>query len=309
MAAMQDGPAACPTLYIKNLPEKLSRSHRLDELKGRLKLLFKPFGEILDIVALSNFYDKGQAFVVFKDTGMAVAAMQRLQGQHIEGKDMRIAFAKNKSDAAAKLQGTYVPRSRRLRPKPPSGVKKVEEEEDEEDEEMPAPVAAAPVQAYVPPQVVAAPAQAPPPVAAAPPQQPPQQLGPPPGRAPPPSAPPQQQGPPPGAPPPGYAMPAYGQPPPGYGGPPAHAPAPVMPTVTMPHPILFLENLPHDASTDDIAAVFKVFPGFKEVRLVPSRPGIGFSEFENEMQSAMALNRVQGKMIRDLPMKLTFSKS
>ena len=26
----------------------------------------------------------------------------------------------------------------------------------------------------------------------------------------------------------------------------------------MPHPILFLENLPQDATTDDIAAVFKV---------------------------------------------------
>ena len=37
-----------------------------------------------------------------------------------------------------------------------------------------------------------------------------------------------------------------------YGGPAAAA------AVTMPHPILFLENPPQDATTDDIAAVFKV---------------------------------------------------
>ena len=29
--------------------------------------------------------------------------------------------------------------------------------------------------------------------------------------------------------------------------------------------------------------------GFKEVRLIPSRPGIGFAEFENEMHSGMPL--------------------
>jgi hypothetical protein len=49
--------------------------------------------------------------------------------------------------------------------------------------------------------------------------------------------------------------------------------------------------------------------GFKEVRLVPSRPGIGFAEFENEMQSGMAMSRLQGYQMGEKAFKITFSKS
>jgi len=49
--------------------------------------------------------------------------------------------------------------------------------------------------------------------------------------------------------------------------------------------------------------------GFKEVRLVPSRPGIGFAEFENEMQSGMAMSQLQGYKMGDKAFKITFSKS
>jgi RNA recognition motif-containing protein len=48
------------TLYIKNLNEKYSKAKVLDELKEVLRKKFSPYGEILDIVALSNFYSKGQ---------------------------------------------------------------------------------------------------------------------------------------------------------------------------------------------------------------------------------------------------------
>lgn len=48
------------TLYIKNLNEKYSKAKVLDELKDILRKKFSPYGEILDIVALSNFYSKGQ---------------------------------------------------------------------------------------------------------------------------------------------------------------------------------------------------------------------------------------------------------
>ena len=47
------------TLYINNLNEKYSKSKVLDELKSVLRKKFTPYGEILDIVALSNFYAKG----------------------------------------------------------------------------------------------------------------------------------------------------------------------------------------------------------------------------------------------------------
>ena len=48
------------TLYIKNINEKYSKSKVLDELKSVLRKKFSPYGEIVDIVALSNFYAKGQ---------------------------------------------------------------------------------------------------------------------------------------------------------------------------------------------------------------------------------------------------------
>ena len=64
------------TLYIKNLNEKYSKSKVLDELKSVLRKKFTPYGEILDIVALSNFYAKGQVFAPRSPTlrtGMARA--------------------------------------------------------------------------------------------------------------------------------------------------------------------------------------------------------------------------------------------
>jgi hypothetical protein len=51
------------TLYIKNLNEKYSRSKVLDELKAVLRKRFSTYGEIVDIVALSNFYSKGQVLL------------------------------------------------------------------------------------------------------------------------------------------------------------------------------------------------------------------------------------------------------
>lgn len=55
--------------------------------------------------------------------------------------------------------------------------------------------------------------------------------------------------------------------------------------------------------------VSRQYMGFKEVRLVPSRPGIGFAEFENEGQSGMAMSQLQGFKMGDKAFKITFSKS
>lgn len=62
----------------------------------------------------------------------------------------------------------------------------------------------------------------------------------------------------------------------------------------IPNNILFVQNLP-DATTDMmLSMLFQQFPGFREVRMVESRPGIAFIEFENEHQAGMALNGLQG---------------
>ena len=47
------------TIYIKNLNEKYSKAKMLDELKTILRKKFSTHGEVVDIVALSNFYSKG----------------------------------------------------------------------------------------------------------------------------------------------------------------------------------------------------------------------------------------------------------
>jgi len=49
---------------------------------------------------------------------MAEKAMAALQGHVMSGKEMRIFYAKSKSDAVAKLEGTFMAREKKLRPKP-----------------------------------------------------------------------------------------------------------------------------------------------------------------------------------------------
>eukprot|EP00285_Hemiselmis_virescens_P005057 CAMPEP_0173392862 /NCGR_PEP_ID=MMETSP1356-20130122/21505_1 /TAXON_ID=77927 ORGANISM="Hemiselmis virescens, Strain PCC157" /NCGR_SAMPLE_ID=MMETSP1356 /ASSEMBLY_ACC=CAM_ASM_000847 /LENGTH=119 /DNA_ID=CAMNT_0014350779 /DNA_START=65 /DNA_END=421 /DNA_ORIENTATION=- len=113
----QDGPPPNQTLYVGNINEALSRKHRLHELKEKLTNLCKP-SEVLDIVALSNFYDKGQAFVVLKNIEQAEAAMKKLQGHELEGQAIKVAYAKSKSHFVQKAEGTYSGHKRKERPPP-----------------------------------------------------------------------------------------------------------------------------------------------------------------------------------------------
>eukprot|EP00700_Malawimonas_jakobiformis_P000882 EC719755.1.p3 GENE.EC719755.1~~EC719755.1.p3 ORF type:complete len:65 (+),score=11.35 EC719755.1:218-412(+) len=55
---------------------------------------------------------RGQAFVVFKDVASAANAMRQMQGFPFYDKPLRILYGKSKSDAIAKLDGTYVPRAK-----------------------------------------------------------------------------------------------------------------------------------------------------------------------------------------------------
>ncbi|XP_065844286.1 U1 small nuclear ribonucleoprotein A-like [Oscarella lobularis] len=104
------------TIYINNLNEKVKK----DELKKSLYAIFSQFGAILDIITLKTVKMRGQAFVVFKDIGAATNALRSMQGFPFFDKQMRIQFAKSKSDAVAKIDGTYVERKREKR-KPEDG--------------------------------------------------------------------------------------------------------------------------------------------------------------------------------------------
>lgn len=101
------------TIYINNLNEKVKK----EELKKSLYAIFSQFGPILDIVALKTLKMRGQAFVVFRDLGSATNALRSMQGFPFYDKPMRIRFARSKSDAVAKQEGTYVQREKKPREK------------------------------------------------------------------------------------------------------------------------------------------------------------------------------------------------
>ncbi|XP_011409992.1 PREDICTED: U1 small nuclear ribonucleoprotein A-like isoform X1 [Amphimedon queenslandica] len=97
------------TIYINNLNEKVKK----EELKKSLYAIFSQFGDILDIVALKTLKMRGQAFVVFRDIGSATNALRSMQGFPFYDKPMRIAYAKTKSDAIAKVDGSYVEKKKK----------------------------------------------------------------------------------------------------------------------------------------------------------------------------------------------------
>mmetsp|Transcript_17908 Transcript_17908/g.39098 ORF Transcript_17908/g.39098 Transcript_17908/m.39098 type:complete len:226 (-) Transcript_17908:589-1266(-) len=76
-----------------------------------------------------------------------------------------------------------------------------------------------------------------------------------------------------------------------------------------PHNILFVQNLPEATNAAMLTKLFQQFPGFREVRMVEAKPGIAFVEFENDMQSSVAMAGLQNfKVTPQHPMQITFGK-
>ncbi|SPJ79681.1 related to small nuclear ribonucleoprotein U2B [Fusarium torulosum] len=92
------------TLYVTNLP---SSKIQKDDLRTALYLLFSTYGPVLDVVALKTMKMRGQAHITFRDVQSATQAMRSLEGQTFLGRDMKIQYAKSKSDFVAKLDGTF----------------------------------------------------------------------------------------------------------------------------------------------------------------------------------------------------------
>lgn len=74
--------------------------------------VFSQFGKVIDVVAAKTYKLRGQAWVVFDNVASATAAVRGLQDFPFYDKPMRITYAKSKSDATAKLEGTYDPATR-----------------------------------------------------------------------------------------------------------------------------------------------------------------------------------------------------
>ena len=76
-----------------------------------------------------------------------------------------------------------------------------------------------------------------------------------------------------------------------------------------PNSILFIQNLPHQTTPMMLQMLFCQYSGFKEVRMVEAKPGIAFIEYENEMQSTVAMQGLQGfKITAENPMLITYAK-
>ena len=83
---------------------------------------------------------------------------------------------------------------------------------------------------------------------------------------------------------------------------------PTRETAAPPNKILFVQGLPEASNADMLTMLFQQFPGLKEVRMVEARPGIAFVEFENDMQSSVAMSGLQHFKIADKQMAITFAK-
>lgn len=92
------------TLYVHNLP---SAKIKKDDLRTALYLLFSTYGPVLDVVALKTMKMRGQAHVVFRDVQTATQAMRSLEGFHFFGHDLKITYAKSKSNIISRLDGTF----------------------------------------------------------------------------------------------------------------------------------------------------------------------------------------------------------
>eukprot|EP00029_Vermamoeba_vermiformis_P011462 TRINITY_DN6308_c0_g1_i1.p1 TRINITY_DN6308_c0_g1~~TRINITY_DN6308_c0_g1_i1.p1 ORF type:complete len:228 (+),score=51.55 TRINITY_DN6308_c0_g1_i1:58-741(+) len=85
----------------------------------------------------------------------------------------------------------------------------------------------------------------------------------------------------------------------------------MMPTqMELPNKILFLQNVPEETTKEQVVAIFQPFTGFKDVAMVPGRKGIAFVEFDDEIQSGVAMGSLQGfRLDNDHALVITFAKS
>jgi len=111
----------CQTIYIRNLDDKINK----EEMKKRLYELFIAFGDVIDVVHMRTPKMRGQAFIVYEDISGATAAMRALNRFQFLGRPLQLQYAKNKSDAVARRDGTWKQREAEKRKR--DGTSKVDD--------------------------------------------------------------------------------------------------------------------------------------------------------------------------------------
>ncbi|GAA5879594.1 hypothetical protein JCM5296_003038 [Sporobolomyces johnsonii] len=87
------------SLYVSNINTKVPK----DEVRRALYALFSLYGKVLDVVHVRKEKVRGTAFVVFRDLASSTAAMRGLDGEGFYGKGLRIAYAHSTSHATIAL--------------------------------------------------------------------------------------------------------------------------------------------------------------------------------------------------------------
>ena len=77
------------------------------ETQKLLYALFGQFGRVVDVVHMKREELRGRAWVVFEDVAGAANALRNLQDFPFFGKPLKLNYAKTKSDAVAKIDGTW----------------------------------------------------------------------------------------------------------------------------------------------------------------------------------------------------------
>lgn len=92
-----------PTLYLNHLDLSINKLL----LRQSLYALFTPYGRIIDIVASKGPNKRGQAFIVFSEQKEATSALRGLSGKEFFGRELRIEYAKTKSQATKRVEDPF----------------------------------------------------------------------------------------------------------------------------------------------------------------------------------------------------------
>ena len=72
--------------------------------------------------------------------------------------------------------------------------------------------------------------------------------------------------------------------------------------------VLFVENLPPQATEPMLNELFSQYPGFQDIKLVAERQ-IAVVEFEDDAQATLAMKGLDGyKMSAEHPLKINYAK-
>jgi len=228
--------------------QNLNEKIPLDYLKEQLFEICSTFGQVLEVRAHKRLALRGQAFVVFSEVEQARVALISLQGFKAWGKSMIVRFSRYKSDAISKTDGTYEIERRRRQ---------------QDQSNIPSLILTYLVERAKRPRLTRR-------------QQLAQLM----------NSPAAMQG--------GMGMPmmmGVSQMAPSQASGMTMGPVMVGGELQIPNRVLYIHGISASLSPsieNALNALFRRFPGFNEVRLVPNRNDLAFVEYDNEAQAAMA---------------------